>query len=88
MKRQRVDDSEEQPTKTAPPGPKPSPTAKQEVGLPAELWSHVLQYAYFDEILTCTAVNKFFHDEVPPQLKALCEIGRKYGCESSCHSKI
>ena len=41
------------------------------IGLPAELWAHVLQFVTFDEVITCTAINKSFLCDVPKQIKVL-----------------
>ncbi len=39
--------------------------------LTPELWGHALQFLFFDEIVNCTSVNKFFRNDVPEHVKLL-----------------
>ena len=41
------------------------------IGLPAELWAHVLQFATLNEVITCTAINTSFLNDVTKQIKVL-----------------
>ena len=51
---------------------KPSSTDESSsFGLPGELWAHVLQFATFDEVITCTAINKSFLNDVTKRIKVL-----------------
>ena len=67
-KKRRIDAVVSQPSSSS-----SSPAARvEEVGLlPPELWAKVLQYTYFDELITCTVVNKFFLNDVAKQIKNL-----------------
>ncbi|KAL9184325.1 hypothetical protein ACHAXT_002411 [Thalassiosira profunda] len=67
-KRQRLEESA---AVAASPAVTASPPPSAEVGLPAELWANVMSFAYFDEVLSCTAVSKFFFTDVARQIKRL-----------------
>lgn len=46
-------------------------TDKVNNNLTPELWGHALQFLFFDEIVKCTSVNKFFRNDVPEHIKLL-----------------
>lgn len=53
------------------------------IGLPAELWAHVLQFATLDEVITCTSINKSFLNDVtkritPAAIKRFVSVERVY----------
>ena len=55
------------------------PPAVTGIKLPADLWAHILNFAYLDldEVLNCHVASKFFLNDVSPHLKHL--LVRKEG---------
>lgn len=67
MKKRRLDNEEGTATAVA-----PAASSCREVELPADCWAKVLGYLDFDDVLTCTAINPFFRNDVTQQMRYLC----------------